>query len=185
MSKEKPRHKSTVAPQNLTSDEKRHVYRVGYRKAADALVLRMLHEELPEIERAGLIYPIMFLYRHCIEITLKDLLELGSITKIMKENETLGHDLMKIWSNSLALTEAVQGKKMRDDFDDSFGPLISAMHAADPKGDGFRYSLDPSGQPYWPQPFDVDIVNIKMWVKAFEAWCREIESDLGDKVANG
>jgi hypothetical protein len=66
-------HVFTVRAWDAPGEFGRWEYRVGYRKAADALVLKAVNDETHPTERIGFIYPVMFLYRHCIEITLKDL----------------------------------------------------------------------------------------------------------------
>lgn len=183
MDNKKPINIQNIAPPQLNDDATRHEYRVAYRKAADALVLRVLHERLPEVERAGMIYPIMFLYRHSIEVTLKDLLCLSYMAEITQKENKIGHDLASIWMEILSIVELVQGPKMRSETEESFGPLVLTVHNMDPKGDAFRYPLNTRGQPHWPKPFDVDIVLVKIWIKAFEAWCREIEIDLRKRIS--
>jgi hypothetical protein len=78
MSTEK--HMFTVTSWNRLGELSRTQYREGYKKAADTLTLKVLCSDgdyMTDLHlRFGMIYPIMFLYRHYIEIELKDLLAL-------------------------------------------------------------------------------------------------------------
>src|ERR1700674_5287427 len=91
------RHMFRVTSWNSTGELSRSEYRAGYRKAADALVLNLLNSDGDYITdlhiRFGMIYPIMFLYRHYIEIEFKDLLALAAITSLVDAEKLSGHDL--------------------------------------------------------------------------------------------
>lgn len=172
-----PSHVLTVKSWTVPGKLDRWEYRVGYRKAADALVIKALAEP-PPTDQVGLIYPIMYLYRHYLELTLKDLLFEAQAAAVATYSVKVGHDLSTLWDTILDMVETVQGNQDRQSFDEAFGPLVKTFHAADPNADAFRYATNRRGDEHWPAPFNVDIINIKIWIKSFEVWCRMIEEDI-------
>lgn len=164
MSDEKQTHIHTVWPTDMDLESGLYAYRVGYRKAAEALVWRAVNEEMPMGEAKGIVYPIMFLYRHVVEITLKDILAQFDSHKSNTRSYKFGHNLAAIWSNVVDVVFEVQEKDIAQDFINCFGPLIESLHAIDPKGDGFRYYLDTTGKVARPEPINVDLINIRMWI---------------------
>jgi hypothetical protein len=74
-------------------------YQDGYRRAALHLV-----DYVCEVERGQdyLVYPIVYLYRHHIELTLKSIIDAAAFVTDYaltdKDHDTLGrHDLVKLW----------------------------------------------------------------------------------------
>jgi hypothetical protein len=89
-------------------------YRESYKKAADALVLKLLRSDGDYVFdlhlRFGIIYPVMFLYRHYIEIEFKELIALVGMTTLVDTKQRYGHDLKALWAKVLEPVEAVRGK---------------------------------------------------------------------------
>lgn len=131
------------------------LYSTGYRMAGDLL-----------IEDAGnntsfLVYPIIFLYRHCIELRLKQISIVGNKllkTQVFTEkemNEILfhTHDLDKLWSYS----KTIIGKLFPDESEEklsSIKKMIDCFSIMDRTSYEFRYPVDRNGKLNHPSDHD-------------------------------
>jgi hypothetical protein len=121
-------------------------YQSGYRRAALHLA-----EHVCDTGRGQdfLIYPIVYLYRHHIELALKSIISVSCflLDRDMtdKDLETLGrHDLDKLWNLARPLLNATcelvgQSALPADDLD-GIDSYISQLHTHDPDGQRFRYA---------------------------------------------
>lgn len=124
------------------------IYATGYKDAADRVVL--------SIERGeGLIdfmvYPILFLYRHFLEISIKtsirdaqDLLHIVPRQKPKKNDKrqmaeaVQGHDLESLWGYLIELMLQIYPGLEISEFDET-SAVIRAFHHHDLDGDAARY----------------------------------------------
>lgn len=115
-------------------------YTAGYRMAAESLVQRVIEEGTQDL----LIYPIVFLYRHYIELRLKELLLSGNRllkrpVKVEKE-----HNIQRLWCKCREIIKAVwpdEDKLFLEVIEDRIGQFCSV----DPKSMAFRYPEDLKG----------------------------------------
>jgi hypothetical protein len=110
-------------------------YVEGYRKAAERLIERV---EQTHEEQDYLVYPILFLYRHHIELRLKQLLELLHRLGIRTRPARAVHDLWHLWSECQPDLESLTGKE-EDEWFTSVGHCIKQLADIDPMSDAFRY----------------------------------------------
>jgi hypothetical protein len=77
----------TITSWNVTGELNWAEYRRGYKRAADALSRGLLESDGDYISdihlRFGMIYPIMFLYRHYLEVEFRDLLAMAALTDLV------------------------------------------------------------------------------------------------------
>lgn len=114
------------ADAQLEADGNWYPYVAGYKDAADKVIDATKNEYLD-----SLVYPVMFLYRHYLEIMLKQMLwefrsfhlylekyhgNMEDNTGSEKGDPILKHDLLKIWKELRKLIE----KAWRDEEDLSF-----------------------------------------------------------------
>jgi len=120
-------------------------YQDGYRRAALHLA-----EYVCDAGRGQdlLVYPIVYLYRHHIELTLKSIISLACFvvdyTLTEKDLDTLGrHDLAKLWrlTRPLLSPTCELGGSPALPIDDLEGidSYILQLHKHDPDGQRFRY----------------------------------------------
>jgi len=125
-------------------------YNSGYLLAAEELVKGF--DERPTNEKDSLVFPIVFLYRQHIELTLKDII--GTIDRKLSETEKRKalerHKLLNLWdlaitqyetfiSNrniSLVFTEKI--KKERD--------IVKQFNQTDEDSFSFRFATDKKGK---------------------------------------
>lgn len=114
----------------------------GYKKAADLMVAQA---EADATTRNFLVYPIIFNYRHFVELSLKYHLAIYGPTVGIKPNWT-SHDLAILWSAFLEMLDRF-GTKDPDEVDPIVGETILAFAKIDPGSYSYRYPVDRLGNP--------------------------------------
>ena len=120
-----------------------HGYAEGFRLGSDVLVDKIIAEP---VDQDFLVYPIVFGYRHSVELRLKvlardlrSLLGDGTPAKLI-------HHLAPLWSATrLLLERAFPGENKADR--DAAEEIILQLHKADPGSTAFRYPEDAKGNP--------------------------------------
>lgn len=144
-------------------------YAVGYKKAADLLITGMGMEQSRD---AYLSYPVMFLYRHYLELRLKEIViglkELGSLSAdfdrynlwpqlpAYRNYQVLGHRLTFFWDRMLAywlgaieagLVTGIVLEELEAKYD-IIGKRIKELGEIDRSSVVFRYPVDKDGNPH-------------------------------------
>jgi hypothetical protein len=131
-------------------------YTLGYRRAAEQLSRYALANQR---ECSSLAYPIVFLYRHHIELALKRIIY--CIPAVLRRNLTdqekknLGnHRLDLIWADLEPIFESIceavnWGKPEADDLE-GIRDYVSQISAVDPLSMNFRYWKSKKGEPSLP-----------------------------------
>jgi len=139
-------------------------YTEGYRRGAEQLVQHVLSDGA---ELNFLVYPIIFLYRHHLELALKRILhrtpQLLGRNRTKKENERLwrGHNLDALWGDLRPLLNEVYSAMAWTEpeaadvegIDDCMGQLSKV----DPQSYSFRYPFSTSGDPVLENLKSVDL----------------------------
>jgi hypothetical protein len=126
----------------ISSYDKIGPYTAGYLDAAKLLARIVIFSGRG---MDTLVYPIIYLYRHYLEIELKSLIKCGiDVTGTStddKVKEILGsHNLMKLWNGFKPFFEKISGHNQ--DFGDvrkGMEAYISQIHQIDPESFAFRY----------------------------------------------
>jgi hypothetical protein len=127
--------------------------------AADRLV-----EGLRDGEQDFLVYPIVFLYRHYIELELKELIRDGSRLLNKPRNRPAGHHLEKLWPQCRKILQEAFPEEPHADFD-AMGELLIQFAQVDPTSTGFRYPEDTQGKPSLPGVTHIDLANLSEVVR--------------------
>ena len=128
------------------------VYLTGFRRAAERLAELVCDTGR---EQDFLIYPIVYLYRHHIELVLKSILESASglLDRALTEGDhkTLGrHGLLELWQTVRPLLNPVCVRADNPPFPEAelegIHSYIRQIHEHDPDGQRFRYAtIKPKG----------------------------------------
>lgn len=125
-------------------------YAVGFKDAADMVVEAAARDDRnPDV----LFFPVAYLYRHCLELTLKDILRISAETGAIVVPELslkrmLGrHDLRCLWERVREAIEAVWPEGERADVD-SVESIILEYDNLDKSGQALRYPADKDGKPH-------------------------------------
>ena len=117
----------------------------------------------------AIIYPIVFLYRHYIELSLKQIVKLGS--PLMPEGKPASldhHNLLDLWSSARPIIEKLCSESDVAHVEEA-GRIILAFSEIDPNSEAFRYAKRPEmkgGSPSLPK--DVRHINIRLLYEEME-----------------
>lgn len=126
--------------------EVNHAYKVGFRTAALQLTEQMCEQP---INQDSIIYPIVYLYRHHVELMLKDIFRLAAdlleVSISGGQEKHLGrHDLAQLWSMVRPMLDPIcekEGGKPLPVADlEGIDAYMGQLNAHDPKGESFRYA---------------------------------------------
>ena len=162
-------------------------YAVAYWSAGDILVKDALESD--KDKRDGLFYPICFMYRHFIELTLKQLIihaeafyekteiigyELQKYTKPKKELESI-HSLEILVKRLIDVLTCIS----EGHFDDEIKKIILEFHAIDPVGQTFRYPTNRKHEKSFSQVQNFNIATIKTGINKVAQYFMGIDTYLG------
>ena len=120
-------------------------YIEGYRRARDAIWSRV--EENPRLAGIGyLVFPMVFLYRHFIELSIKHVIALGRCLEGDAFEFPTHHKLKVLWTEARALIERIASGESTDDLD-AMGVMIEQFDKIDRESFAFRYPATKDGKP--------------------------------------
>lgn len=117
-------------------------YVEGYRIAAEKLIDSVIETK---DERDTLIYPIVFLYRHYIEIQLKEIIQIGTKYLGEKSKVSKGHKLFPLWLEAKILINKIWNSDTENTSEGQAEEIIKLICEIDTKSDSFRYPFDYKG----------------------------------------
>lgn len=112
------------------------LYADGYKAAADMLVDQL--QGVPPEDR--LICPLVFIYRHFVELRLKSLVIGLSRLKNKPLEVFHTHNILVLWRTVKGLLGVLASDNFKNDIINSLESLISELNALDPDSMHFRYS---------------------------------------------
>lgn len=123
---------------------------VGYRTAAETLIDVIIDQQYATSRT--LLHPLLFLYRHSIELRFKRLIEEYGGKRFSK-----GHELVDLWRTC----KTIIAHYLPSEDMSKVERLINELHAVDPNSQAFRYATTPQGKPI-EIPFGaVDLVHLR------------------------
>jgi len=134
-----------------------YAYAEGYRRAGDMLAEQLIADPTHGLD--FVVYPLVFLYRHAIELQLKGvirdgrrLLRLRAVPRKKLEN----HELDKLWELARPILEGVwpEGDTRCLDRIDA---VVRELTEADPSSQAFRYDRDTHGNRTKPKLTHVNV----------------------------
>lgn len=126
------------------------MYTDGYRLAGDIL---SRHVKRSKRDQDTLIYPIVFLYRHHLELRLKEIVKdgcalYGEKIPSFKKGILKGHDLEKLWKVSVDILTLYYDQNLKEDLEAflRIEECIMQFHKVDSGSFAFRYATDKKGR---------------------------------------
>jgi hypothetical protein len=142
-------------------------YAESYRFAASTLVdffARTGHDQ------DFLALPVLFLYRHYAELSLKLLVRDAFADLGRKIPKLIGHALVPLWAQLRPALEAI----WPGEHDLDLGVIEAVVHeldSADPGSDTFRFPVDTKGLPQLPDYLRrLDVVHFAQSMEAYAHW---------------
>ena len=152
----------------------------GYMKAGAVLVQRAIEESY---DRDALVFPILFNYRHGLEVAIKWVLDRYGRHAAMDEYEK-NHRLDKLWQACRQVISEFGGDGP-DNTADIVEGIVMEFHKLDPNSFAFRYSKDKKGVQVPLPNFLIDLENIRdvmegvnHFFEGVDAQCSELSSAL-------
>jgi hypothetical protein len=138
-------------------------YVEGFRRGARHLV--------EQVDRSGrdqdyLVFPILFLYRHYLELQLKRLISRGRQLLDLEEPTPRSHDLWRLWQTCRTILDQVSPGDAVEELN-IVGEHIRTLAAIDPTAQAFRYPVDTRGQPSLPK--ELTLINLRHFSEQMEA----------------
>jgi hypothetical protein len=116
-------------------------FSMGYLRAAKIIEQNLIDKMN---DRDSLIFPLMYLHRHYLELAMKEIIVLTKeLNGEFDFKPSGGHDLMHLWKESQACLSS-----WSEDYEPpnkSVEGKIKEFHSLDFKSDGFRYPIDKKG----------------------------------------
>lgn len=116
-------------------------YIAGYRIAADSLAAQVIEDRGYQ---DALVYPIMFLYRHYIELCLKYIIHTGRKLLTDERVSRTGHKIDEIWADAKGIIREISSSEDTEEMEFT-DRVIKEWGAADPSSTAFRYPKDKEG----------------------------------------
>jgi hypothetical protein len=125
-----------------------HAHVEGYKRAGDKLI-EELRKEPRLLGTNYLVFPVVFLYRHFVELSIKDVVAHGTYFATGRSEFPQHHDLVALWREARKVFERIRGCGPEDL--DAVGSLIAELNAIDPQSFSFRYPMKKDWQPSLPE----------------------------------
>jgi hypothetical protein len=122
----------------LVHSEYFDIYAIGYKRAADMLIERVQKEQIT-FDINTLVFPIVFLYRHYLELRLKSIIKEGyAIEGQAVPEKHMHHDLSRLWNKANELR--IKAKVEIEEKDQKFvRSCLDEFSKIDPFSQAFRY----------------------------------------------
>lgn len=119
-----------------------NLYAAGYKTAADMLADHVIQKA---VRQDTLVYPILFLYRQYIELSIKEIIRSGLLLLEREGKVPQHHDLGQLWRDAeKLLTEMFPGDSVEQV--QETGRIIRDFNKVDPQSDAFRYPVNKRGE---------------------------------------
>ena len=152
----------------------------GFMSAGAGLIELCVQHEYKH-ERHFVIYPILFNYRHGLELALKWIIGIygGEGTKGINEN----HDLWGLWMEC----RAIVGRYGEDDKEaaKAVGQVIKDFHDLDKSGTTFRYGWSKDGKVVELPDHIIDLQNIRDVMEGVSGYFVGLDAWLDDLISAG
>lgn len=149
-----------------------------YKEAADTLAAAAVKGEVI-LDRA--ILPIAFLYRHVLELLIKDIIFTSRCIEDEDNDYPQHHNLKDLWAEVMRLLKKHYGKEFPKELD-YMQNIIDDFHAHDPWSISFRYPTDKKGNPTQGTFWRIDINNFCEVMNRVYSLLSCISGDLGQKL---
>ncbi|MEE8167729.1 MAG: hypothetical protein V3T58_02510 [Candidatus Hydrothermarchaeales archaeon] len=134
-----------------------NIYAEGYKRAGDWLFERV---NQGRADQDFVVYPIVFLYRHAIELKLKWIIEIGGRLIDEPRDLRISHDLIALWKECREILEKVWSEGSSDTLDTA-EKIINQFSKEDPESMTFRYPVDTDGNFLIPDSKLINLENLK------------------------
>ena len=120
---------------NMMNEDSWCIYTAGFKRSVEIL----LESVKSTYEVNTVIFPILFLYRHYVELSLKETIGYGRYLDEQSKPLTGGHNLKNLWEEARKYIEKHVFEVIKAEELDKIEILIHEIHSIDPSSEGSRY----------------------------------------------
>lgn len=135
------------------SHDSSYGYIEGYRHAAEILAAHVVSNCR---DHDHLVYPLVFLHRHCLEIQLKRIIHLGGHLLELPQCDLGHHRLDKLWADARPILEKTWPGASPEPLED-VASVVHDFAQTDPISTAFRYAADKQGNRSVPELRHINI----------------------------
>src|SRR5260370_22626409 len=148
----------------------------GYMRAGAALVGEAERES---VDRHFLVYPILFNYRHGLELAIKWVIEqYGRYAGVSLGADALDHNLWKLWKLCKRVIVEVGSAGEEDEALHSVEQIVKDFHDLDKTATAFRYSKNKDGATIKLPDNAIDLGNVKRVMEAIDNFFSGVDVQL-------
>jgi len=130
-----------------------HRYACGYKEAAERV-----YESWVALSDDSLVFPIVFLFRHYVELRLKELMQSAENFLDLPSAWQSNHNIAELWENLSLLLPKIFPDEPQVDLENT-GRLLRELAEGDPYSFHFRYPENKKGQQYLEDIERLDVVS--------------------------
>jgi hypothetical protein len=139
--------------------------------------------ELHPEDRNELIYPILFNYRHGLELAMKWIIDYyGRMADVSLKGEDRDHNLLALWRMCKEILETA-GQNTSDEATLAVEQVVKNFHDIDKFGVSLRYSFDKNGKPIVLNDGLIDLGNIQQVMEGVDGFFTGCDGLLSDLVS--
>ena len=151
----------------------RHVFIWGGNKKAADILIETCRED--SHGRYSLIYPILFNYRHAIELAMKWIISMYGRYSTAEIKDIEHHNLWKLWCLSKQIIVEVGSES---DAIPIVEQVIKDLHDLDSSGQAFRYPSSKAGAPIALPKYMVDLPHIRDVMEGVDNFFSGVDGQL-------
>jgi hypothetical protein len=152
-------------------------------KSGDILVEDSI---LNPTNRTRLVYPILYCYRHGLELAMKWVIAMFGQYADICSSDHLDHDLWTLWAACKKIIFAVcSDDDESNEALQAVQQIVKDFHDWDRIAMAFRYSDDKNGIGFKLPDYPIDLSNIRSVMQAVGRFFFGVEGQLEDIIASG
>ena len=138
----------------------------GFKRSTEILLQYFLHDiESAASDRDTVVLPILFLFRHYLEIRFKEIISNGKRLLGESTEWPSGHNLHELWTKCLSVCSENYGSKIPDPDDvNLIDKCVYDLRQLDPTSQNFRYPTDRRGN----VPFTHVVISLRILNDVFK-----------------
>lgn len=159
----------------------------GFKEAADRIVLS-LEESNHDRYADKYLFPVGFLYRHYLELSMKEIVRLGVSLQILEEPEVRkilkSHDLLALWGQTRRTLITFWANSDPTPVN-AVESVMRQFHQIDGNGQAFRYSTDKEGETFLADaPRVISLSEMRKVMDGIHSFFDGCQAGLGEAVSN-
>lgn len=161
----------------VTDASSRHVFIwCGFMIAGAALIEQCKRDSH---DRHFLVYPILFNYRHGLELAMKWIIDhYGRYAKVSLKTKERDHDLWKLWNLCKKVIVAFWTEGESDESMQSVEQIVKEFHDLDKNNMAFRYPTTKNGAAIKLPDISIDLDNVRNVMDAVDNFFDGVDGKL-------